>query len=715
MLFFCLENLSAHVAKPEPAQQVSQYVNPRPAGFTKEQFREWGVSSATRGKFLSVWSGVSESARVSASNPAVKLHGIIGDYDSSAAESRLSDLPKACGVLPTFIISTFTEGKIRLVWVFETPVTVGDSELTERFLKELDKRIRFSKALPGYDKCSVDSTQYFEVGTNWREVEEARPIPQTLLEVAMIDAGIGMKATGDTPPIPLNLVEQEVKRQFPGRWNKAFEPGQRGPLFWIPDGVDREGCIVTENGMVCFSDRAASNFMPWKQVLGAKFVQEFEEQIIGSAALTFYFDGRQYYRKLGKVWTGIQKDDARMQLRCLGVSDIKRKGQMVADLDQVLNHIQLHRRVYAAAPIPFHTEDIFILHGSKKILNTNAHVVMQPAETGEPSQFPWIFDFINNAFEEGIPGVSARDHFLGWLWWFYDSALHERIEPGQILVLVGPTGIGKSFINQHLIGAIVGGSYDAVDILMKSSSFNKGAGEVGHWRLDDVRTDGSYAEKRAFTQNLKRHAASPSLLYQPKFCDALELPYQGRVCCTLNPDAESLSLLPAMEPSVQDKIMLQLLSSTYKPKFRSKGDNEAMVKAELPYFLRWLLDLGASGGLDHVKDENNPRFGIKNYHHPDLIEKSHAETPEYAVQELLEVWCVTKAKDSEAATEYTASELLQELRAVMPESTRELNARTFGRQLTKLIGQYSKIKGKRIVEGISKYQFEFKAPYKKQT
>jgi hypothetical protein len=714
MPLFTLPNLSTHAVESITPEVIADLPNPRPLGQTKEQFRSWCVAPTTKSNFLSVWQGVNPKSRIASNNPATLLHGIIGDYDSANAHSHLKDLPTSCGVLPNWVASTFTPGKVRLLWEFETPVCVSNPELTERFMRELDKRIRFSKALPGYDKASVGENQYFEMGQDWRKVTDVTPVSTNLLEMAMIEAGAHAKLSTADVEIPIEAIAEEVHRQFPARWSKPFEVGQRGPLFWLDDGIDREGCVINANGMVCFSDRAASNFMPWRSILGSKFVQEYEQEVIGGAAQTFYYDGRNYWRKTQGCWQSIAREDVRVQLKDMGVSDQKRKNQPASDLERVLVHIQLNRRVAAAAPILYRDGDVEEVEGVK-YLNTNNRQAMQPAPEGQgdPEKFPWIWKFMEQGFDDGhdLHGDAprARDYFLGWFHHFYASALNRDLQPGQVLVIAGDAHAGKSFINRWLIGAALGGSINATQVLMKQSSFNKGAGEVGLWRVDDAPTDGDYRDKRRFTQALKEHAANPTLLYQPKFKDAVELPFLGRVCITMNLDPESLALLPAMDSSFADKIMMFKIRKGFSPKFhRTTTENESMILKELPFFLRWVLDWGASHIPEEIMNKAKPRYGVKPYHHPELVEESHVETMEYGLKEVLESWCVEKSKDKNAQGVYTASELLQELRSsALGDTIRNMTPVMVGRNLKKLHGVYPKLHKIRVLKGITRYTFNF--------
>jgi hypothetical protein len=714
MILHTLPNLSSHSASIEDDFSLSQFKNPRPLGQTKEQFREWCTASTTQSKFISVWQGVTAKARIAANNPATKLHGIIGDYDSPSALASLPKLPQSCGHLPTWVTSTFTAGKARLIWPFQEPINIGNSELTERFIAALDKRIRFSKALPDFDKCSIEDNQYFEVGTDWRDVEGATPISTAMIEMCMIEAGTSAKITTSDIEIPIEHIAAEVARQYPGRWAKPFEVGQRGPLFWINDGIDREGCVVTENGMVCFSDRAASNFMPWRAVLGQPFVREYEENMIGSAAQLFYFAGRAYWRKNKGNWHDVTREDARLQLKVKGVSDRPRRGQSVSDIERVLEHVQLNRRVTAAAPFLFRREEV-VDWNAASYLNTSNRVAMQPAPEGQgtPDKFPLIHKFIGEAFDNGEGWVEgtpqAKDYFLGWLHHFYSSALELNLQPGQILVIAGKVGTGKSLFNRWLIGGAVGGSCTATDVLMKQTAFNKEAGQNGHLLIDDAPTDGNQQEKRKFANKLKEFAANPVIPYQPKNVDKVDLPFRGRVGMTMNDDPESLGILPPMDGSFKDKIMLFKLRDDFKPKFLGGNKDEKVVLEELPFFLRWLLDWGNSEARASVLNKRNPRYAIKAFHHPALVEASHAETVEYSIQEMLELWSNGKASDKNAKTEYLGVELLQELKSTLPDVTRMLNTVSLGRSLTKLIESkaYPKLVEKKRTKDGWKYLFNF--------
>jgi hypothetical protein len=710
MQLFTLQNLVSHAATQTDDLANSKVVNPRPAGLTKEQFREWGVKSNTQGYFISTWEGLNPNARVGQGNPSRKLHGIIADYDSVDAKKMLNRLPSSTGHMPTWVIESFTPGKIRLIWAFEKPINVSNQQVMEGFLKELDARIKISDALPGFDKASWKDTQYFELGTNWQDVQGATPIPSSLLSLCMFEGGIKAKVqVDDSPAIPMDKIAEEVEKQFPGRWKGPFEEGARGPLFWIQDGIDRVGCAVAENGMICYSDRAASNFIPWWGIFGRKFVEEFEEKMAERYAELFYFDGERYYVKNDERWEHLNKENTILELKGAGCALKPRRGQHVSDSEKALLHIHKNRRVASAVPILFNPDEIVELKG-ERYLNTSTKKVMQPADDGDPSKWPFIHDFIYNGFDGQLDGIPASDYMMAWWKRAYESSYNGRPLPGQILIIAGEAHCGKTLFNTWVLGQSLGGSVNAEPILMKQTSFNKQGAEVALWRCDDAASDGDYQAKLSFAKSLKAMAANPTQLYQPKFRDAIELPFLGRVVVTTNVDPESIRVLPTMDASMKDKIMLFKIKEDFHPHFYdSNYKNEARVMQELPHALRFLLDWNPPS---LVMDPKFKRFGVRAFHHPDLIQAAQTESREYVFSEILEPWITGKRNEKAGEVEVMASQLLKDLIGMSEGSaavSRDFNVTSVGKQLGKLLQQNAvpELVGKRISAGKILWKFKF--------
>lgn len=700
---------------------LSAVPNPRvndPAlkAMTKEEYSVWCSDIKTQGHFISAWEGLNSSLRIKKDNPAKWLHGIIGDYDSTKAWGLMNTVVDRVKFMPTWVHETFTPGKARLIWEFEKPVCVSNTEMTEEFLKELSNRIGMDAALPGLDPASFKSSQYFEFGNTWGQFPPTMypngdlRLPATLTELCMVNAAekAVVKVT-DSPAIPIEKVAEEVEKQFPNRAITPFVIGSKQPLFWIDDTA-RLGAVVREEGMTIFSDRDGRSFVSWKTLLGSAFVAEYEQESTGRAAGMFYFDGKTYWTKHGgDGWVYLAKEDSKMHLKGAGVSDRAERGQMVSNVERVLIHVQTSRRVTAAVPILFNPNEVVEI-ASEKYLNISSKKVMAPAETGDPKDFPWLFDFMHNAFDGDQDGIAAHEYFLCWFKRFYESALRGQPLPGQVIIIAGEAHTGKTFLNKCIIGEALNGSVDAEDLLMGETNFNKAGGENALWRCDDAATEGDHKTRQQFTKALKQMAANPSQLYQPKFRDAIELPFVGRVVVTCNTDPESLKILPALDGTIRDKIMLFKLRTGYRAHFFGNNyQNESRIRGELPYFLNWMINRPCP---QNIMDPVFKRFGVKSFHHAELVHQAQSETRESIFVEILHKWFATKKDEGLNEVELTSTDLTAELAAAMGGAA---NMSTFkveniGRSLKKCMDQkmVPELVGKRIKDGVNLYRFLFK-------
>jgi Family of unknown function (DUF5906) len=636
MKFFALPNLSSHdVAPCNPSTTMPVVSYPS----TKEKFREWCANKATKHCFFSAVEGLTPSLRVSIQNPAHLRHGLVVDYDAKITDDMVALIPKngAAGLLPTWISTTYS-GNRRLVFEFEEPILVDQEELASRFMKLLAKELKLKNLLPGLDETSYKNEQYFELGRDWQVIPGAQPIPTNLLSLLIFKAAAAKTLTLDGPRIPIEAVADEVERQFPGRWSGEFVVGARGPLFWIDDGIDRVGCQVGDFGMICYSDRAGKSFLHWGEILGHKFVREFEASRIGTAAEDTWFDGKLYWRKGEKGrWSGRTKEDQIMWLKGKGISARIGPKQTASDAEKVLLAIQEARTVDAAVSIALDSRELVVEHGCR-FLNVSVKKAMRPAQTGSPEDFPWLHKF----FEHTLDTVQ-RDHFFAWWKRFYRSGLNGTLEQGQAIIIAGEAGRGKTLVSRKMVGSSVGGFADASRYLMGDSRFNKECGENALWVVDDSKSSATRAQHRAFTEAIKSQISNPQSPTEAKFRDSLTLSWKGRIIITTNVDPDSLAIIPDLGPTIRDKIMLFRFNDEFEPDFMPNQELEATIAKELPFFLAWLLKWHEP---DYVKSKE-PRYGVKSYHAPALEKAAIMASPAHGLTEALDILRKQYSKNGE--------------------------------------------------------------------
>lgn len=628
MKYFYVKNLSDVRVFESP--DISQQPFNRPPFKSKADFRKWCASSDTDHCFYTICEGTNPTSRVNEDNPINRLHGFVGDYDvphddwaglDAMLVSRVSDFPP-----PTWRSRTFSGG-VRLVWEFEEPLPIAP-EVAVEFMKKLAEILRASMLLPGFDRTSINMGRFFELGEDW--VNISPPLSKDVYQVALFRALNDKPISSSDTHIPLNEVEEEVQRVYPGRWKGAFEVGARGPLFWIDDGIDRQGCQVREEGVVCYSDRAEKGFMTWRDLFGRKFVEKFEKAKINKLLDNYWFNGRNYYKLHHSTPVSIPKELLELELRKEGFATKRKKGQELSELQQALLTIATECRVEEVAPVVFSAERKVMFNG-RGILNSNRAYAMHAAENGDIENWKWIHEFLTQFFADDSAGKSTLPYFLAWFQRLYRAVLEHRLDQGHLLILLGPTGFGKTLLTNRLVGSAVGGFSDASDYLSGKTTFNKDLCGSAAWVIDDQTAAATYADQRKFVELTKRAVANPRLEYQAKYADAIPLPWAGRVMMSLNLDANSLAALPSMDSSNRDKIMALRASGKSTVRFGSNQDTEAIINTELPYFLKWLLDWKVPKEL-----QASSRFGVINYIDPFIEAAAYDNSSRSAIAEMVE-------------------------------------------------------------------------------
>jgi len=608
----------------------------------KGLYREWCADENTNHCFYTLAEGDNKFERVGDENPVNRIHGFVADYDAPLDWSTVDDLITArCDPdkKPTWRSRTHS-GYIRLVWEFTEPMPIAP-EMCELFWKRFASEVRATMMFGGYDRSSEKPTQTFELGSDWTPI--AKPldvlVAKTILLKVANDTTI---KTADTN-IPIEDVAAEVERRFPGRWKRDFTVGARGPLFWIPDGIERDGCQVREDGMICYSDRADKGFMSWREIFGRKFVEEYETSKIRSLVDQFWFNGKNFYKMLNGNPVIIPKEQLVLELRKVGFANKSKKGQSLSEVESALLAISNEGRVDEVAPVVFAKERVVTFNG-RRILNSSKATPVTPACNGDTENWAWIHSFLMPFFVKDDEGRETLPYFLAWFKRLYMAVLEHRLDQGQLMILLGPTGRGKTLLTNQILGRAVGGFSDASDYLSGNTSFNRDLCGSAMWVVDDQVAASTYADQRKFVELTKRCVANPRLEYHAKYADAVSLPWSGRVAMSLNLDANSLAALPTLDSSNRDKVLALRLDSAHRVKFKSNEETEEVIVRELPFFLKWLMDYDPP---DYVKATN--RFGVKTYIDPFIEAAAYDNSSRSAIAELVEFFA-RKYREGAAAS-----------------------------------------------------------------
>jgi hypothetical protein len=267
---------------------------------------------------------------------------------------------------------------------------------------------------------------------------------------------------------------------------------------------------------------------------------------------------------------------------------------------------------------------------------------VQPADVAQTwgENFPWLAQFLDTGWDDNLvpcvvqnkPAQPPKKIFLAWFKRTYLTALQGNMHKGHALFIVGKVGLGKTLLSTKIVGGAMGGGSEAADFLLGSSDFNKELAHVGVWNIDDGKANSDPKSHQKFADMIKRAVANPSMSYHGKNKDQQRVEWNGRVIVTLNDDVSSIGMIPDIDTGLEDKIIVLKFSDKSRT-FPPKAQLEAIIQAELPYFLRWLVDWEVPAELigEH-------RFGINAYIHEETRVAALHSGGVRDLLEIIELW-----------------------------------------------------------------------------
>jgi hypothetical protein len=629
----------------------------------------WINTPTTKHCVYSGWEGLSGDTRLKVpglgsdgtqdeGNPPHRLYALVADFDSPMTQDEVAlGFERLAPMLPTFYGRSLS-GKAHLVWLFERALPITTFELAIKFLELAAEKLRLQGALPGLDfPAFINPARYYTSGGEWYQVSEA-PLSYGTTLGWLVQASSKINYREQAYAIPLTVVREQLlnNKAFVEQWSDLeFAVGAQGPSWWVEGSESPKSAIVKETGMMTFSSHATKNFYTWGDLLGYSFVDQYKANNVGNAVDGIFYDGQRFWREITRGdWKSFTKDDILHFLKVgRGLKERAGKGEQHSELDLAYEFLIDHHNIEGAAPFVFRPNGKIEVN-NKPFLNVHTGRVISPcdhkAQWGHPDHFPTISKFFGppstvsndpaaHRFFKG--GTIPLDTFISWLSYFYKGGYDLRLQSGHNLFLCGPVNIGKTFLNRSIIGALMNGFREAKEYLMGEDVFGAELFSVAHWVVDDGTMSSSLTAHRRWGEMVKRMAANSTFRYHEKFRTPQQVEWTGRVACTLNDDEESQRLLPDLERSILDKIMLFRITDTPTIDFPDRATTLEMLSRELPYFARFLLDWQTpehcvlrrpNGVIDY-------RFGgVKPWHDPQLMLHANQSSRTAGFFEIIEDW-----------------------------------------------------------------------------
>lgn len=342
----------------------------------------------------------------------------------------------------------------------------------------------------------------------------------------------------------------------------------------------------------------------------------------------YYEDKSKNYFVLAKGdYISLNESSYKRWLREAGFSDYRDHGLSQIDLELI--RVQRDLRIAYAGPLVGYMKGLHVING-RNFLVMDSPTLIEP----EPGEWPIIEQLLLGMFCHD--DIDQRPYFYGWLKRRLEALYrHERL-PGQALVLAGPRGCGKSFTQSQIITPLLGGrSANPYKWMSSDTGFNGDCGAAEHLQIDDEAAKFDHRSRHNFGAQIKQITVGSTQRVEGKHQNAFSAPLIQGLTISLNDEPENLHVLPPMDESLVDKMILLKVGKatmpmpTSTPKEMEKFRNA--IQAEFPRLLHFLQGFEVPAELVHG------RYGIMYFQHPDLLSAVQELEPWVQMLELLDI------------------------------------------------------------------------------
>ncbi len=368
----------------------------------------------------------------------------------------------------------------------------------------------------------------------------------------------------------------------------------------------------------------------------------------------WYDAGRKEYlvKTSSGEWQRYNETQYRRILKSRGLNGEPAKNEPVSEVDQVIVDIQDKHAVSYAGRLAGWPAGVHAVAGGH-ILVTQSQKLIE----AKPGEWQPLRTFIESLLGNSQDQIRV---FYGWLKVALAALYSGQFRPGQALVLAGPHNCGKSLL-QQVLTVLFGGFFGRPYAYMSGqTAHNQDLFEAVHQIVEDDIASTRLDDRRRFGARIKEITANRGQRCHPKFVDAMILDPLWRLTISVNMETENLMILPPLDESLSDKLILFKADRATLPCETCAPEDYkrclTMLVDGLPAFAAFLQAW-------QIPDElRSGRYGVREYHHPDLVQALNALAPESKLAEIIDA-IMFKTDGGAAAWKGRAAELERKLRS----------------------------------------------------
>jgi hypothetical protein len=357
-----------------------------------------------------------------------------------------------------------------------------------------------------------------------------------------------------------------------------------------------------------------------------------------------------YYMKSDETWQDMIYERAKTELGLRGIPvkvNPEAIDQQLPDVELALSQIRKSNSVDFAGPIAGYMAGVYVNCG-KKVLVTSSPDYPIPVN-GDFSISNQMMLNMLGAKQKLILDCKLKLHAEQ----LYKGQPHQE----QVIILIGPGGSGKGRLQNMIITPLLGGRVSRVyDFLTGQDNYNADMYGCEHLMIEDDSPSVDSRSRNILTVKLTAIAANEVSRARAMYQQAVNLTAIQLV--TLSANEENINTLPYINNSSADKIMLfkcekcEMPMPTGTPEERKAFADK--LAEEIPAYLYYLLH-----ELVVPEDLLDDRYGVKKWHHPDILKLLETQSPEGELLDMIEDCLFTSTERTN--WEGTTSELMVQL------------------------------------------------------
>ena len=356
------------------------------------------------------------------------------------------------------------------------------------------------------------------------------------------------------------------------------------------------------------------------------------------------------------------KTTLKLILKSFGLRGRAHDDELLSPIDSLIADVSYTKSVAYAGRLAGIRRGCYQMNGKRVLVTADPTII-----EGKKGQTPLIESVVKQLFQIGE--VDQRPRIYGWLKMARKAMLEGFPMPGQALVLAGPRNAGKNLF-QDIITEMLGGRAEKpYRYMVGRSEFNGDLFGAEHLCIADEVPFYDMPSRRVFGSKIKDICVNSLQSCHGKHKEALTLFPLWRLSISVNDEAENLVMLPPLEESIEDKIMLLKVSRAIMP-MPSDSPQHRMefwdaVRAEIPSFIHFVEN------YEIPEELKESRFGIQAFQHPELVELLKEMTHENRLMELMQIIVIPENGGWKGTLEQLETQLLEDS--------------TYKRQLEKLL------------------------------